>query len=221
MRVVLADVDEAVGRDCVEEYQDLGPVHFVPADIGNPAIIQHLMAQTLYYCGRLDALVNNAAINANGPLAQLTLEDWQHVLTVNLTAPMLLVQAALPHLRQNRGAVVNIASTRAMQSEAGTEAYSASKGGLVALTHALAVSLATEVRVNCISPGWIDVSGWQPSQKPDQLRPEDHAFHPSGRVGRPQDVASLVRYFLSDEAAFITGANFVVDGGVSRRMIYP
>jgi len=116
-----------------------------------------------------------------------------------------------PQLRRRGGAIVNIASTRALQSEPGTEAYSASKGGLVALTHALAMSLGPQVRVNCVSPGWIAHQA---------VRKKDHAQHPAGRVGRPEDIAEIVAYLLSDAAGFITGQNFVVDGGMTRKMIY-
>jgi NAD(P)-dependent dehydrogenase (short-subunit alcohol dehydrogenase family) len=116
-----------------------------------------------------------------------------------------------PHLRAARGAIVNIASTRALQSEPQTEAYAAAKGGLVALTHALAMSLGPRVRVNCISPGWI---AHQP------VRKKDHAQHPVGRVGRDEDVAQMIAYLLSDAAGFVTGQNFVIDGGMTRKMIY-
>jgi NAD(P)-dependent dehydrogenase (short-subunit alcohol dehydrogenase family) len=116
-----------------------------------------------------------------------------------------------PHLRRARGAIVNIASTRALQSEPNTEAYSASKGGLIALTHALAMSLGPRVRVNCVSPGWI---AHQP------VRRKDHAQHPVGRVGHDEDVAGMVAYLLSDTAGFVTAQNFVVDGGMTRKMIY-
>jgi NAD(P)-dependent dehydrogenase (short-subunit alcohol dehydrogenase family) len=133
-----------------------------------------------------------------------------------------MTKHAAPHLRRARGAIVNIASTRALQSEPNTEAYSASKGGLVALTHALAVSLGPDVRVNCVSPGWIDVSARRKRsrRKPEALRPEDRAQHPVGRVGTPEDVAELVAFLLSDAAGFITGQDFIADGGMTRKMIY-
>ena len=115
--------------------------------------------------------------------------------------------------RASRGAVVAIASTRARQSEPNTESYSASKGGLVALAHALAISLGPDIRVNCVSPGWIDVKG-------DTLRQEDHAQHPAGRVGRPEDIAALVAWLVGPESGFVTGAEFVSDGGMTRKMIY-
>ena len=163
--------------------------------------------------GRLDALVNNAGITGpdDGPVEKLSLERWNRRLGVNLTGAFLMAKHAVPHLRRARGAIVNIASTRALQSEPDTEAYAASKGGLVALTHALALSLGPAVRVNCISPGWI-------SHRP--VRRKDHAQHPAGRVGEPADVAGLVAYLLSDAAGFVTGQNFVIDGGMTRKMIY-
>jgi NAD(P)-dependent dehydrogenase (short-subunit alcohol dehydrogenase family) len=120
----------------------------------------------------------------------------------------------VPHLRRTRGAIVNIASTRALQSEPNTEAYSASKGGLVALTHALAISLGPRVRVNCVSPGWIE------TRESARHSRAEHAQHPVGRIGRPEDVAEIVAFLLSDAAGFITGQNFIVDGGMTRKMIY-
>jgi NAD(P)-dependent dehydrogenase (short-subunit alcohol dehydrogenase family) len=120
----------------------------------------------------------------------------------------------VPHLRAaRRGAIVNIASTRALQSEPDTEAYAAAKGGMVALTHALAISLGPQVRVNCVSPGWIDTGK-------SKLRRADHRQHPAGRVGRAEDIAETVAFLLSEKSGFTTGANFVVDGGMTRKMIY-
>lgn len=172
--------------------------------------------------GGLSGLVNNAGFSRNRPLEELRLEDWNAVIATNLTGAFLCAKHAAPHLRVARGAIVNLASTRAFMSQPGTEAYSASKGGVFALTHALAASLAPEVRVNAISPGWIATQAWQkPSRRSEpDLSPEDHAQHWTGRVGRPEDIAATAVHLLSDDAGFITGANVVIDGGMTRKMIY-
>ena len=186
---------------------------FIACDIRDPAQARAFVEQVVAKHGRLDALVNNAGLTGpdDGPLEKLALRDWNRRIGTNLTGAFLMAKHAIPHLRRARGAIVNIASTRALQSEPDTEAYSASKGGLVALTHALANSLGPQIRVNCISPGWI---AHQP------VRRKDHAQHPVGRVGRDQDVAELAAYLLSDAAGFVTGQNFVIDGGMTRKMIY-
>jgi NAD(P)-dependent dehydrogenase (short-subunit alcohol dehydrogenase family) len=165
--------------------------------------------------GRLDAVVSNAGIMIRKPLRQLTLEEWRRVIDTNLTAAFLLARAAEQPLRKARGSIVLIASTRALMSEANTESYSASKGGLVALTHALAISLGPDVRVNCISPGWIATKNYS------ALSRKDHVQHPAGRVGKPQDIAELTGFLLDGKrSGFVTCANFVVDGGMTRKMIY-
>ena len=188
----------------------------VACDVGSEADVEHLIAVTRARLGRIDAIVSNAGISISGlaPLRATTLEAWDRVLATNLTATFLLAKAAAEDLRRARGAMVTIASTRAHMSEPGTLAYSASKGGLVALTHALAITLAPDVRVNCISPGWIDTGKHGP------LTAGDHAQHPAGRVGRPEDIAAAAAYLLSPDAAFITGAELIVDGGMTRKMIY-
>ncbi|WP_376097329.1 SDR family oxidoreductase [Roseomonas sp. CCTCC AB2023176] len=147
------------------------------------------------------------------PLRDLALEDWSRVIATNLTSTYLLARAAEDLLRAAHGSIVAIASTRAHQSEPDTESYAASKGGLVALTHALAISLGPEIRTNVISPGWINVTGDEPSRR-------DHEQHPAGRVGRPEDIAALAAWLLGPESGFVTGAEFVSDGGMTRKMIY-
>jgi NAD(P)-dependent dehydrogenase (short-subunit alcohol dehydrogenase family) len=186
----------------------------VACDIGNESDVERLIAVTRARCGRVSAIVSNAGISRFAPMHETTLEAWNRVLTTNLTATLLLAKAAAADLKQARGSIVAIASTRAHMSEPDTLAYSASKGGLVALTHALAMTLAPEVRVNCISPGWIDTG------KSGPLKPSDHAQHPVGRVGRPEDVAAGVSYLLAQDAGFMTGAELIIDGGMTRKMIY-
>jgi NAD(P)-dependent dehydrogenase (short-subunit alcohol dehydrogenase family) len=185
----------------------------VICDVADEAEVASLISGIQTVEGRLDGLVCNAGFMIRKKLEALSLAEWSAVLATNLTSTFLLVRAAAPLLRAARGAVVTIASTRAHMSEPDTESYAASKGGLLALTHALAVSLGPEIRVNCISPGWIDTQG-------APLSAEDHAQHPAGRVGRVEDVAGLAAYLLGAEAGFITGAEFVVDGGMTRKMIY-
>ena len=186
----------------------------IEGDIGEEAIVKRAVTATIERFGQLDGVVSNAGIMIRKPIRQATLAEWRRVLDVNLTAAFLLAKAAERPLRQTSGAFVSIASTRAEMSEPDTEAYSASKGGLVALTHALAMSLAP-VRVNCISPGWIATRDY------NKLRRKDHAQHPAGRVGRPEDIAEVVAWLLDGErSGFVTGANFTVDGGMTRKMIY-
>jgi len=220
-RVWLAECDVEAGVESCTALAPLGPVEFVPTDVADPAAVEALRAQ-LAAAGGLDLLVNNAAVMVRKPLAELSVAEWQRVLDVNLTGPFLCSRALAPLLHERRGSIVNIASTRALMSEPHTESYAAAKGGLVALTHALALSLGPEVRVNCISPGWIDVTALTKlsRRQPSQLSALDHAQHPAGRVGRPEDVAGMVLYLASDAAGFITGQNFVVDGGMTRKMIY-
>jgi NAD(P)-dependent dehydrogenase (short-subunit alcohol dehydrogenase family) len=221
-RVVVADADAEAGREAA---RDLGPAaRFVRCDVADEAQVRACVKAALAVGRRLDALVNNAALARPGrvPVTGLSLAKWNRALAVNLTGAFLMAKHAAPHLRHARGAIVNIASTRALQSEPNTEAYSATKGGIVALTHALAVSLGPAVRVNCVSPGWIDVSERQKARKRKaaRLSRADHAQHPAGRVGTPEDVAALVAFLLGGEAGFVTGQNFVCDGGMTRKMIY-
>ncbi|MEJ2059262.1 MAG: SDR family oxidoreductase [Gammaproteobacteria bacterium] len=221
-RIVIADRDVDACRETTGQLQSQGEALGLTVDIGHDADVIELMRQTAKRFGRLDCLINNAAIACNKPIEQLSLTDWNRVIGTNLTGTFLCSKHAAPLLRESRGAIVNLCSTRARMSEPHTEAYSASKGGIYALTHALAMSLGPEVRVNSISPGWIDVTGWQKraSRQPAALSEADHAQHPVGRVGRPEDIAALAWYLCSDQAGFITAQDFVVDGGMTRKMIY-
>ena len=181
-------------------------------DVASERDIADLIAGALDNHGRIDAVVSNAGVSEFRPLAETTLDDFERVLKTNLTAAFLFAREARDALTRSKGAIVLMASTRAHMSEPDTVAYSASKGGLVALTHSLAITLAP-VRVNCVSPGWIEVKG-------TRLKKADHEQHPAGRVGKPEDVAGAVAFLLSDDAAFMTGAEIVIDGGMTWKMIY-
>jgi NAD(P)-dependent dehydrogenase (short-subunit alcohol dehydrogenase family) len=220
--VVLAELDDEAGLETQAELARLGRVLHVQTDVAEEPAVVHAVQTAVDRMGRIDFLVNNAGIMRGVRLEMLSYEDWNRVLAVNLGGAFLFAKYALPHLRRARGAIVNIASTRALMSEPHTEAYSASKGALVALTHALAVSLGPEVRVNCVSPGWIDVSGWKKLSARREVRrsERDASQHPAGRVGAPEDVAEMTFFLCSPACGFITGQNIVVDGGMSRRMIY-
>jgi NAD(P)-dependent dehydrogenase (short-subunit alcohol dehydrogenase family) len=187
----------------------------IEGDVRDEETASHAVEAMMDRFGRLDGVISNAGIMIRKPLRRLTVSDWHQVLDTNLTAAFLLARAAEQPLRKAHGAIVTIASTRALMSEPNTESYSASKGGLVALTHALAISLAPDIRVNCVSPGWIETRDYA------GLRQKNHRQHPAGRVGRPQDVAEIVSWLLDGKrSGFVTGANFVIDGGMTRKMIY-
>jgi len=204
-------------------------------NLRNPAeITASVNRASDFFNGHLDVLINNAANTAGipgTPLSDLKLDEWNASIETNLTAPMLMVQASLPMLRKsasrpNAGCVINVSSTRAVQSEENSEAYASTKAGLIGLTHNLAVSLAPMgVRVNVMLLGWINVAN--ECQDADEkgmsweegLTEEDHRWHLTGRVGKVDDVWKYVEYL--SEAEFVSGSEHVIDGGVTRKMVYP
>ncbi|TDR52703.1 NAD(P)-dependent dehydrogenase (short-subunit alcohol dehydrogenase family) [Halomonas ventosae] len=222
--VALTDIDAEALAECRERLGQADRLLAMVADVRDETRVAESLEATVARFGRIDGVIHNAGLADpfQGPLESLPLETWQAYLDTNLTGAMLCAKHAAPHLRESRGAMVLMASTRALQSEPDTEAYAASKGGVVALTHALAVSLGPAIRVNAISPGWIEVGDWQKAANrvPVEHRDIDRDQHPVGRVGRPEDIAAMAAFLLSDEAGFITGQNLVVDGGMTRRMIY-
>lgn len=224
IHVVIGDLDTEAGKECVSEYRDSGRIHFIQTDVSDEKSVENLVSEAVSRMGALDILINNAGIAnpENPPVETLSLDEWNKVIGTNLTGYFLMAKHCIPHLRKSKGAIVNIASTRALMSEPHTEAYSASKGGIAALTHSLAISLGPDIRVNCISPGWISVSNWQKKRKRKDpgLDQADHLQHPCGRVGKPEDIAHAAAFLVSEDSAFITGENLVIDGGMTRKMIY-
>jgi len=221
LAVVIVDSDTAAGAEAEADLRDSGGAHFIAGDAADEGVIQRAVAKADALGRGLYAAVGNTGISVAKPVTELTLDEWNRVLAVNLTSHFLLAKYAAAALNRRHGAMVLTASTRAYQSEPGWEAYGASKGGVVALTHALAMSLGP-VRVNCVCPGWIETGHWQRSDR--RSAPEhsdaDRAQHAVGRVGTPEDIALMVRHLLSPAAGFITGQSFVVDGGMTRKMIY-
>lgn len=219
-QVVVLEEDVEAVAEVKKEWA--GKITALACHVGKESQVKKAIDQVLKQYKRLDALINNAATAENKPIEKLSLEEWEAVINSNLTAAFLMAKYSTPSLRKAKGTIINIASTRAYMSEPHTEAYSASKGGIVALTHALAISLGPDIRVNSISPGWIDVSNIkkESKRKPEKLSKADHAQHPVGRVGMPEDIAAMVQFLLSNKAGFITGQDFVIDGGMTKKMIY-
>jgi NAD(P)-dependent dehydrogenase (short-subunit alcohol dehydrogenase family) len=191
-------------------------------DISNEVSIRSSIRASIKKFGSVYGLINSAVYEIFKPMEELTLDEWNRAIATNLTGTFLCSKHLVPHLRESKGSIVNMCSTRAFQSEPNTESYSASKGGIFSLTHAMAMSLAPDVRVNCISPGWIDVSAIKKKSvaKQIELSKEDHAQHPAGRVGSAFDIARMVVFLMNPNNDFITGQNFTIDGGMMRKMIY-
>ena len=205
----IADQLRAAGaRVCVI---DLLENDYFVGDLASKEALEKFADKVIADCGRVDFIINNAAPASRG-LSLCTYEDFEYAQRVGVTAPFYLVKLLAPYL--NPGAsIVNISSSRDRMSQPETESYTAAKGGIAALTHALAVTLAGKARVNSISPGWIDTA-YTVYDGPDAIQ------QPAGRVGNPLDVANMVLYLCSDMSGFITGENICIDGGMTRQMIY-
>jgi NAD(P)-dependent dehydrogenase (short-subunit alcohol dehydrogenase family) len=215
--VIMTDLPESQGSEIASRIAAKGgEALFIPADLADPQQIGRLFREAESACGGVDVLVNNAGIGVwKSPLA-LAVDEWDMVLNVNLRGTFLCSREAARLMKaRGGGRIVNIASTRASMSEPYSEAYAASKGGIVALTHALAVSLGPDgITVNCISPGWIETGDY------DSLREADHLQHPAGRVGMPSDIVRACLYLTAEGNDFVTGTNLTIDGGMTRKMIY-
>lgn len=228
--VSITDRDRQAGKEALQVMREAGTkAVFVPGDVSKPADVNRWLNQTRAKLGVPDVLINNAGIEIRKDVLKLSIAEFDRVIATNLRGTFLCSQGAAKMMAkrrrapgQERGAIINIASTRAFMSEPGTEGYTASKGGIVALTHGMAVSLAPHrIRVNCISPGWIETGDWQKAalaRTPHHSK-ADREQHPVGRVGVPEDVATACR-FIAEEAGFMTGQNLILDGGMTVKMIY-
>jgi NAD(P)-dependent dehydrogenase (short-subunit alcohol dehydrogenase family) len=228
--VSITDRDREAGREALEVMREAGvPALFTPGDVSKPADVKRWLTQTKARLGVPDVLVNNAGTEIRKDVLKLTIAEFDRVIATNLRGTFLCSQTVAKMMaarrgpkNMERGAIINIASTRAFMSEPGTEGYTASKGGIVALTHGMAISLAPHrIRVNAISPGWIETSDWQKASKAKKPHHSDadRAQHPVGRVGVPEDVAKACQ-FIAEDAGFMTGQNLVLDGGMTVKMIY-
>lgn len=209
-----------IGKTICEEFRKAGAVvcildqeenEYFTGDLAEESVLRAFSGKVIRDYGRVDFLINNAMLTRGG-LPDCSYEDFNYVLRVGVAAPYMLTRLFQEHFGEN-GSVVNISSSRDRMSQPGTESYTAAKGGIHALTHAMAVSLAGRVRVNSISPGWIDTD-FKEYQGPDALQ------QPAGRVGNPLDIANMVLFLCSPRAGFINGENICIDGGMTRQMIY-
>ena len=211
---------KGIGKAIAEEFRNAGarvcgidilPNEYYVGDLGDKAVLEDFARQVIADCGHVDYLINNAPPLMKG-LDQCSYEEFSRALGVGVTAPFYLAKLFAPHFAPG-ASIVNISSSRDRMSQPQTESYTAAKGGISALTHALAVSLSGKVRVNSISPGWID-TGDAVWEGPDAVQ------QPAGRVGNPLDIANMVLYLCSQKAGFLTGENICIDGGMTRQMIY-
>ena len=211
---------QGIGRCVAEEFQKAGahvcvidkqPGNHFEGDIADKLVLERFAREVIEEYGRVDCLINNALPLMKG-IDECSYEEFQYAMSVGVTAPFYLSKLFSPYFAEG-AAIVNISSSRDRMSQPQTESYTAAKGGIAALTHALAVSLGGRVRVNSISPGWIDTAY-------TVYEGSDATQQPVGRVGNPMDIANMVMYLCSDKAGFITGENICIDGGMTRQMIY-
>ena len=218
--VIVTGGANGIGRCIADEFSNEGAIvyvidkqdgeHFV-GDISKKDVLEAFAAEVLRKHNKVDVIINNALPLMKG-LDECSYEEFQYALSVGVTAPFYLVKLLKNHLAEG-ASIINISSSRDRMSQPQTESYTAAKGGIAALTHALAVSLAGKARVNSISPGWIDTA-YTIYDGPDATQ------QPAGRVGNPMDIANMALFLCSDKAGFITGENICIDGGMTKQMIY-
>ncbi len=236
--VLITGGRSGIGRATAERFADEGARVFIAqrgeddqfesiiADLADPAAPQAVIDQVTRQSGRLDVLVNNAGIMQEAAIEDMPLEDWMQTININLTAPFLMIKAALPYLRQTKGAIVNTGSIEGLGSNPMHAAYGASKAGLHGLTKAVAVDYGDEgIRCNAVAPGWIDtdlnIDFIESMEDPAAFRRDIGKIHPLGRTGTPQEVASLIAFLASSDASFITGQVYTVDGGRMTKLSLP
>ena len=218
--VIVTGGAKGIGRCIADEFRSQGAVvyvidkqqgeHFV-GDISRKEVLEAFAAEVLSKHDKVDVIINNALPLMKG-IDECSYEEFQYALSVGVTAPFYFVKLLKNHLADG-ASIINISSSRDRMSQPQTESYTAAKGGIAALTHALAVSLSGKARVNSISPGWIDTA-YTVYEGPDATQ------QPAGRVGNPMDIANMVLFLCSNKAGFITGENICIDGGMTKHMIY-
>jgi len=213
--VTIIDIDKSSGEKLQSRHDAL---RFFHGDIAEKSTLENFVDSI---STPVDCLINNACIGRGGLLSNCSYEDFEYVQRIGVTAPYYLTSLLSQKKMLADGAsIINIASTRAYRSQPDTEAYTAAKGGIAALTHAMAVSLSGRARVNTISPGWIETAAYHNDTAVPNHSEQDRHQHPAGRVGVPEDIAGMVLYLCSDRAGFITGENITIDGGMSKLMVY-
>ncbi|HHT29333.1 SDR family NAD(P)-dependent oxidoreductase [Petrimonas mucosa] len=217
--VTFCDIDTVAGEKLSNELSSYKCTYH-EVDLSDARVLEQSVNKVIEAKGNIDVIINNAGVSHFNSMLDITVEDFDKVMDINLR-PIFITARTLAkhrdaHPQLNRyGRIINMASTRHLMSEPNSEAYAASKGAIVSLTHALALSLSKyHVTVNCISPGWIETGSY------DLLTEQDHTQHPSGRVGKPEDIARACLFLCQPENDFINGQNIVIDGGMTKKMIY-
>lgn len=219
-KVAFVDMNRAAGEENLNLIKKMGgDAFFFCGDIAEEKVLKEFADQVAGHFGKVDFLINNACISRKGILEPCSFEDFNYVLKVGVTAPYYLTWLLLPHF-SSMASVVNIASTRAFMSQPNTESYTAAKGGIIALTHAMAISLSGRVRVNSVSPGWIDTGKYYDENYVPNHSRADLLQHPSGRIGTPMDIVRAVFFLCDPGNSFVNGENITVDGGMTKQMIY-
>jgi len=215
-QVIIAEIDVASGRQTADEISEMGEAAlFLKTDVSKVDDIEAMVSRVTDEFKRVDVLINNAGVSEFCDVFELDEKQWDKVIDTNLKSVFFTSRAVARVMKDAGGAIINMASTRALMSEPGGEAYGASKGGILAVTHALAASLGKyRITVNAVLPGWIETGDYK------RLKENHHKQHFSGRVGKPADVARACLFLASPENDFVTGAQMVVDGGMTRKMIY-